>query len=613
MKFLNRRTSTALAMFGVLTASLNAATAQTTAFTYQGRLADNGSPANGTYALQFAVYDASTNGIQIGGTVTISNVPVSAGLFTANLDFGSGVFTGPDRWLQIAVQTNGGASFTTLHPRQQLTATPYAITAGAVTGSVAAGQLTGSLPVSQVSGTVPLNQLPSAVVTNGASGVNITGTMAGNGGGLTNLQAANLTGTLADSQLSTNLARLNIPNTTTQATAGVVIVSGFIVDTTLTNGGWGYTVTPSVTVTDLAGSNAVVTATVSNGVVARLTVQNAGINYSAATTLTIAPPPNTALQTFVSPNIFSGVNTMTNAHNTFAGSFSGNGVGLMNLPSSPPGMVFIPAGTFTMGNSFGEGDLANASPTNVTLSAFYMDVNPVTLGQWQSVYFWATNHGFGFQEGGTHVGKAANHPVQRVLWYDTVKWCNARSLQVGKTPAYYTDAGLTQVYTNGTAAVYVNWAANGYRLPTEAEWEKAARGGVSGQRFPWGNVITKNLANYFGDPSNTSYDLGPSGYNAAFTNGGIPYTSPVGSFAANRYGLYDMVGNVFEWCWDWYGTPYAGGSDPRGPASGSYRVLRGGAWDTYPYGCRAAFRNYGDPLGSDNYIGFRSVLPVIQL
>ena len=79
-----------------------------------------------------------------------------------------------------------------------------------------------------------------------------------------------------------------------------------------------------------------------------------------------------------------------------------------------------------------------------------------------------------------------------------VKWSNARSQQAGLTPVYYTDAGLTQVYTNGEmcTTVYVNWAANGYRLPTEAEWEKAARGGLSGQRFPWGNTISESQANY---------------------------------------------------------------------------------------------------------------------
>ena len=131
-----------------------------------------------------------------------------------------------------------------------------------------------------------------------------------------------------------------------------------------------------------------------------------------------------------------------------------------------------------------------------------------------------------------------------------MKWCNARSQQAGKTPVYYTDAGFTQVYTNGQITVYANWEAVGYRLPTEAEWEKAARGGLSGQRFPWGNAISQNLANYKGNTSlSGGYDLGPNGYNSIGSTGGTsPATSPVGSFAPNGYGLYDMAGNVYEWC-----------------------------------------------------------------
>jgi formylglycine-generating enzyme required for sulfatase activity len=217
--------------------------------------------------------------------------------------------------------------------------------------------------------------------------------------------------------------------------------------------------------------------------------------------------------------------------------------------------------------------------------------------------------GYSFDNAGS--GKAANHPVQTVTWYDVVKWCNARSQKEGKTPAYYTDAAMTQVYTNGQASPYVKWD-RGYRLPTEAEWEKAARGGLSGKRFPWGDTITHNQANYY---SSTSYAYDTSstrGYHPNYQAGGMPYTSPVDSFAANGYGLYDMAGNVWEWCWDWYSSSYYGsspGTDPRGPASGSYRVFRGGGWYGSAWNSRSANRDDYYPTSRDYGIGFRPVLP----
>ena len=281
--------------------------------------------------------------------------------------------------------------------------------------------------------------------------------------------------------------------------------------------------------------------------------------------------------------------------------------------STPAGMAFIPAGSFTMGNLIMNGSsvtndpiilLADANPTNVYLSAFYVDVNLASYSQWQTVYGYATSHGYNFVNAGS--GKAANHPVQTVDWYDCAKWCNARSEQAGLAPVYYTDAGLTAVYRTGEVTAYVKWSANGYRLPTEAEWEKAARGGLIGQRFPWGDMIAESLANYNGNTTNP-YDLGPNGYNAAFNDDIVPFTNPVGYFAPNDYGLYDMAGNVFEWCWDWYGTPYAGGSDPRGPASGSYRIMRGGYWYGGPENAYCARRENKNPVIADYYLGFRCV------
>jgi len=289
--------------------------------------------------------------------------------------------------------------------------------------------------------------------------------------------------------------------------------------------------------------------------------------------------------------------------------------------NAPAGMTVIPAGTFTMGDTLdGESD---AVPTNIYVSQFYMDTNLVSYSLWESVYSYATGHGYSFDNIGSskYVYVATNYPVQSVEWYDVVKWSNARSVQAGLTPVYYTNPGLTQVYTNGdTDNVYPNWSANGYRLPTEAEWEKAARGGLSGQRYPWGDTISWSQANYYGTTGTYAYDLATTNtYDPAFSGGinyidiaTIPYTSPVGSFPANGYGLNDMAGNLFEWCWDWWKTPYGQPTtnNPTGPSFSTYnsRVLRGGCWSYDASFARCACRSYYSGPGNLNLaIGFRCV------
>ncbi len=268
--------------------------------------------------------------------------------------------------------------------------------------------------------------------------------------------------------------------------------------------------------------------------------------------------------------------------------------GASGMAETIGGMVLIPAGSFQMGDAFTEGGTDERPVHTVTVSAFYMDQYEVTKGLWDEVRIWADDEGLGYTDLPEGGGKGPSHPVHSVNWYDAVKWANARSERDGLTPVYYTTAGFATVYKTGTGTPHANWSANGYRLPTEAEWEKAARGGVEGRRFPWadGNTISHTRANYSASPSTYDYDVSAtSGYHPDYSGGSTPHTSPVGSFAPNGYGLYDMAGNVFEWCWDWYSSTYYSSSpatDPRGPASGSYRVRRGGGWIMSAGDCRVA-------------------------
>jgi formylglycine-generating enzyme required for sulfatase activity len=181
--------------------------------------------------------------------------------------------------------------------------------------------------------------------------------------------------------------------------------------------------------------------------------------------------------------------------------------------------------------------------------------------------------------------------------------------------AYYADGALTQVYKSGQAVLpYADWAARGYRLPTEAEWEYAARGGLSGKRFPWGDTISHTQANYFSS-TNYIYDVSPTrGEHPDFGDWPSPHTtSPVGYFAANEYGLHDMAGNVRQWCWDWL-QYYVSGSQtvPRGPAAGGARVYRGGCYEDDAVFCRVASRYGLEPEEGSWWHGFRSVLPPSQ-
>ena len=237
----------------------------------------------------------------------------------------------------------------------------------------------------------------------------------------------------------------------------------------------------------------------------------------------------------------------------------------------PAGFVFVPGGSFTMGSPSNEaGQYANEEQHQVSLSAFYIGATEVTQAHYKAVM--GTNPS-GF--------KGDDLPVEKVSWYDAVAYCNKKSQQEGLTP----------VYTINGKNVTANWSANGYRLPTEAEWEYAAKGGAASNSLAV-NAIYAGSTNI----NDVAWYSGNSGSK----------THPVGQKAANALGLYDMSGNVWEWCWDLYGSYSSGSqSDPTGASSGDKRVNRGGGWDSDGQDLRSAYRIYITPGNWGDILGFR--------
>ena len=271
-------------------------------------------------------------------------------------------------------------------------------------------------------------------------------------------------------------------------------------------------------------------------------------------------------------------------------------------PPTPSGMVYIPAGAFWMGDNVGGGEGDEIPVHNVGVSAFFMDRFEVSREMWLDVQTWATSHGYAFD--GNESWWDSGHPVTRVSWYDAIKWCNARSEKEGLVPCFYTSTSQTAVYRTAQldlSNAQVKWNASGYRLPKEAEWEKAARGGLQGKRYPWGNAIDGSNANYLGsgDPFTTMIYPYEGTTPIGYYNG---RQVPVGVDMANGYGLYDMCGNVWEWCWDWYDQVFYGRNeaknDPHGPALGMYRVCRGGSFDDEVTALRCANRGAGNAANS---------------
>jgi len=226
-------------------------------------------------------------------------------------------------------------------------------------------------------------------------------------------------------------------------------------------------------------------------------------------------------------------------------------------------MILIPVGEFTMGDGRGADDAKPAR--KVRIGQFYMDKYEVT----QESFLALTGIN-------TSKVQGERNPVEQTSWVHAVRYCNARSQKEGLKPCY-------------TPKTWVcDFSANGYRLPTEAEWEYACRAG-SDTAYAFGDDVQKLSA----------YDWCKS--NA----GGAPH--PVGAKLANAWGLFDMHGNVMEWCNDFYDPAYyktGPAEDPRGPASGEFRVLRGGGWRSQPKACTSAFRSKDSPMNLDTCLGY---------
>jgi formylglycine-generating enzyme required for sulfatase activity len=249
-------------------------------------------------------------------------------------------------------------------------------------------------------------------------------------------------------------------------------------------------------------------------------------------------------------------------------------------------LAFIKGGTFTMGSPESEAwREKDETQHSVTLNDFYIAKYQVTQKEYQAL---TGSNPSNF--------KGDTLPVENLSWYETVQYCNARSLMEGLAPAYAIEG----------RNITWNRDANGYRLPTEAEWEYACRAGTT-TPFNTENSITTAQANYYGHYpymietyyfSQSRLETRPAEYRQQ--------TLPVGSFAPNKWGLFDMHGNAWDWCWDWYGNyGDSAQTDPGGAASGTSRITRGGGWNDFAKHLRSAYRASMPPENGSYNIGFR--------
>jgi formylglycine-generating enzyme required for sulfatase activity len=257
-----------------------------------------------------------------------------------------------------------------------------------------------------------------------------------------------------------------------------------------------------------------------------------------------------------------------------------------------------------------EGGTFNVVYRPSQVDSFYISEFETTWGEWLEVRDWAALNGYDIGTRGH--GCEDNHPVRYISWYDAVKWCNARSEKENLTPVYYTDTAHATVYRTGDYKVSNSeamWTANGYRLPTEAEWQFAARGGNASQGYLYSGSNTLDEAGWYSmNTEGAACDL-----TSLQTGKG---TWPVGQKLPNELGLFDMSGNVTEWCWDWYGNIFSFELEinPHGPETGNLvdRIQRGGGWVHGDWDCEVTSRGKGPPKGYGEFVGFRVVRRTLE-
>jgi formylglycine-generating enzyme required for sulfatase activity len=252
-------------------------------------------------------------------------------------------------------------------------------------------------------------------------------------------------------------------------------------------------------------------------------------------------------------------------------------------------LVSVPGGTYTQTDDSGTGGFSH------TISVFKMGKYQVTYNLWNAVYQWALANGYSFADAGAGSGYT---PVTTVSWRDVIVWCNAYSQEAGLTPCYTYASAVIKDSTNATACdnAVCTWTNNGYRLPSEGEYQYAASY-INGSSWTPYNYASGATADY-----NDATATGLVGWYGA-NSGSV--THAVGGKTANALGIYDMSGNVWEWCWDWYGTYPGTSTDYRGSGSGSNRVIRGGSCGYIASDLQVGDRSYDGPFNAFGSIGFR--------